>query len=120
MKQSSVETMKDLKQEIERLEQQAKIQLKEIKQSTIALRQSIQPVQLLKQAVGGITTPLGFKNKLFTLTASLAAGVVAKKIFTGATSNIIKKIAGIGIQTVVSKIVTNRLNTEQDSNSVEK
>lgn len=72
-----------------------------------AIRESIKPINLIKNVIRNIKETPNLKSNLLNTMLSYATGYLAKKIVVGSTHNPIKQILGMMLQTGVTNAVSN-------------
>ncbi len=70
--------------------------------------ESLQPVNLIKNAFAQLTTTKEFKGNIFNSVIGIASGYVTKKILLGSTHNPIKKVLGTILQFAITNFVSKK------------
>jgi hypothetical protein len=97
-----------LHEAIVRLEQKRKEQEQDLSAHFKHTYQSLQPINLLKNAFQGITSSPSTKGNLLKAALGLGAGFLSKKLFFGGSSSVFKKLLGTAVEFGVAKAVTNK------------
>ena len=90
------------------LEQKRRDQEQDISAHFKHTYQSLQPINLLKNAFQGITSSPSTKGNLIKAALGLGAGLLSKKLFFGGSSSVFKKLLGTAVEFGVAKAVTNK------------
>jgi hypothetical protein len=93
---------------ITRLEQKRREQEQDLSAHFKHTYQSLQPLNLLKNAFQGITDSPGAKGNLIKAGLGLGAGLLSKKLLFGGSGSIFKKLLGTAVELGVAKAVTNK------------
>ena len=97
----------ELKEQIFLLEAKQADEKQLLKDEVKNLHESLKPTNLIKNAVGELTSLPDFKGNILNAVVSIAAGFFSKKIAIGSTHNPIKQLLGtllqMGVTSVVSK-----------------
>ena len=97
----------ELKMAIQRLEAEQSAHLDELKGQLHRTYENLKPANLLKNALGRISSPAYFNDKVLNPFVTLASAYIAKKIAVGSSSNPFRKILGslaqYGVANMVSK-----------------
>ena len=101
--------MDGLAARIKELEARDGHQMENIKLQLHQVKASLQPGALIKSSLKAITTSKEIKGTALTTTAGLAAGWVARKLFTLNSKSLIRKAIGYGVQLATTKLVTKKL-----------
>lgn len=97
----------ELKEYISELELRRDQEKQALKDHIIGIKESLRPVNLLRQAAAGATEPASLTSKVIGSVLGLAVGYLTKKaVFGKAAANPIKKIAGTLLQMGVAGTIS--------------
>ena len=105
MKKNSANTL--LQESIAEMEKQRAQELILLQAEVNELRESIKPINLIKNTLKSVTTSNNEKTGLGNTVIGLATGLLVKKIFFRKTYNPLKMTAGYLLQTGVTVLVAN-------------
>src|ERR1700751_562635 len=88
----------ELKEQIFLLEAKQADEKQLLKDEVKNLHESLKPTNLIKNAVGELTSLPDFKGNILNAVVSIAAGFFSKKIAIGSTHNPIKQLLGTLLQ----------------------
>ncbi len=94
-----------LNRHIRQLEALEELQAAELKNAAKALGHSLSPGNMVKNVLSGDTTSGSFKETLIDTALGLGAGFIGKKLYVGRSSNLLKKMAGSGLQFLLTNFV---------------
>jgi len=77
--------------------------------------ESLRPINFIKNTIKDVTASPDIKEGIGKTLIGIATGFLAKKIMLGSSENPIKKIAGMALQAIVTKIATNNSDKIKDS-----
>jgi len=97
-----------LHEAITRLEQKRREQEQDLSAHFKHTYQSLQPMNLLKNAWHGIADSPTAKGNLLKAGLGLGAGFLSKKLLFNGTSSVFKKLLGTAVEFGVAKAVTNK------------
>jgi len=105
----TVNGMNELQAKIRNLEAKQAYQLEEIKLSYGLMIESITPANMVKSSLKNIIATPGLRSTLLDTAVSLGAGFIGRKVIVRGSGNIFRKLAGIGIQFLVTNLVRNKM-----------
>jgi hypothetical protein len=94
-----------LKNAIILLEADQAVKERLLKEHVYLTFESLKPVNLLRSSLRDISTTPDLINNLLGTSVGLASGFISKKIFVGASGNMIRKLLGVVLQLGVTNIV---------------
>ena len=100
------ETLSARIRELELLEEQ---QMQELKGSLSDLGDSVNPVNLFRNAMHSVVTTPGLRTTAIDTAVSLGAGFLSRKLVVRKSGNIFRKIAGTAVQFLVTNLVRNKM-----------
>ncbi len=103
---NKINSGKDLRDAIARLESQQEIEGLIMKEHFQLAYNSIKPINLIKSIFAEVSASEEVKGKIESTTAGLAAGLVTKVLFQGATRSPVKKLLGTALMFGVTKLVS--------------
>lgn len=77
--------------------------------------ESLRPINFIKNTIKDVTASPDIKEGIGKTLIGIATGFLAKKIMLGSSENPLKKIAGMALQAIVTKIATNNSDKIKDS-----
>ncbi len=77
--------------------------------------ESLRPINFIKNTIKDVTASPDIKEGIGKTLIGIATGFLAKKIMLGSSQNPLKKIAGMALQAIVTKIATNNSDKIKDS-----
>ncbi len=101
--------MDDLARKIKELEALEATQMEVVKAQLQVVRESLKPSSLIKNSFKSITGSGDLKHMAIDTSAGMAAGWVARKLFTLNSKGFVRKILGYGLQYITTNIVTKKL-----------
>jgi hypothetical protein len=101
-----ITTSYELKMAIQRLEAEQSAHLKDLKGQLHVTYESLKPANLLKQALGRITSSAYLNENDLSPIVAMASGYIAKKITVGSSTSPFKKILGSFAQYGVTNVVS--------------
>lgn len=96
-----------LKEAIQILEDEQVIKKQQLKEQFLISYESLKPLNLLKNKLNDIATSPNLLDNILGTLVGLASGYVSKKIYIGASGNIIRKLFGSVLQFGVTNVVAN-------------
>jgi hypothetical protein len=96
----------ELKDRILVLENKRNAELNLLKAQLRQTAESLKPSNLIKGVISESEHSPGIMDKLFSALAGLLAGYLAKKVVTGESRNLLKKIFGMAVQLFVANLVS--------------
>lgn len=84
-------------------------QLRELKESSSDLVHSISPANLFRSAMRTVVGTPGLRTTAIDTAISAGAGLLGKKLFVRNSGSIVKKIAGIAMQFLLTNFVRNKM-----------
>lgn len=103
----SINNTSELRDAIKLLETEQLFQADLLKEQFRVTYESFKPVNLLKNSLKEIATSPNMINNVLGASIGLGTGYLSKKIVTGGSSNIFRKILGIIVQLGVTSAVNN-------------
>jgi hypothetical protein len=104
---TSIQTLKELKEEIAFLQSQQARDFIALKTEAKKAYSSLKPVNFINDTLRDLSSSPEFKGNLLNSTLGIGAGFITKKLILGATHNPIKQFLGtllqIGVTNLVSK-----------------
>jgi len=104
-----IKNMDDLAAKIKELEAIDTRQMESLKLQLHGIKESLQPGALIKSSLRAIASSTEVKGTALTTTAGVAAGWVARKLFTLNSKSLIRKAIGYGLQLATTKLVAKKL-----------
>lgn len=101
--------MDDLATRIKELEAADTRQMESLKLQLNGVKESLQPGALIKSSLRAIASSREIKGTALSTTAGIAAGWVARKLFTLNSPNLLRKAIGYGLQLATAKLVAKKL-----------
>jgi hypothetical protein len=83
--------------------------MEQVKYQLEIVKEGLKPAALLKGSIQGIIGSGELKSNAVSTSAGLAAGWLARKLFTLNSKNLIRKTLGYGVQFIATKLVTNKM-----------
>jgi len=94
----NITSMHELKNAIQLLEVEQAEKLQQLKEQSLLSIEVIKPMNLFKNAVKDIVKSPRLLDNMLDTGVGLATGLITKRIFTGASANIIRKLLGTVLQ----------------------
>ncbi len=107
--ENSIRNMNDLAARIKQLEAEDAIKTEQVKVQLVIVKESLKPSSLIKSSLGAIAGSKEARSSALGTTAGLAAGWLARKLFTLNSKNFVRNILGYGIQAVTTNLVQKKL-----------
>jgi hypothetical protein len=101
----------DLKNAILLLETEQRIKGLELKEQFAVTYKSINPLSLIKETLNGNNPSPGILENIIVGGVGLASGYLTRKIFVGASGNIIRKLVGSALQFGATSLITQNAQT---------
>ena len=101
----NITTSAELKNAIQILEIEQEFKLQLLKEQFYITYESLKPINILRSTFKSITLSPNLNENILDTIIGLATGYLSKKIFIGASGNIIRKLFGSVVQFGVSNIV---------------
>jgi hypothetical protein len=101
----------DLRNAITRLEIQQEIEANVMKEHLKLAYNSIKPINLIKSIFSEASGSEEIKGKIESTTAGLAAGLITKVVFQGASKNPVKRLLGTALMFGVTNLVAKNPDT---------
>ena len=101
----NITTSVELKNAIQILEVEQEFKLQLLKEQFYLTYESLKPINILRSTLKDITLSPNLNENILDTVIGLATGYLSKKIFIGASGNIIRKLFGSILQFGVSNIV---------------
>lgn len=101
-------TSTELKARIELLELKAKQQEESLKYQWKQTYNSIKPQNLVRNLFNDLTSEPAMRDRMLNSSLGLLTGFISKKLVARKSSGIMKKLAGIAVQYVVTNFVANK------------
>ena len=95
-----------LNQSIQRMEVEQSDKLQMLKNELSLAYESVKPVNMIKNAFRDITSSSVISDSILGTVAGMAAGYLSKKIFTGTSVNLLRKLFGSILQLGVTNVVS--------------
>jgi hypothetical protein len=102
----SITNAAELKNAIQQLEQKRAEEWILIKQESLSVYESLQPVNIIKKTFKDLTSSPDFKKDLLGSLLSIAVGLITKKTIIGSTHNPLKQVLGSFLQMGVTDFVS--------------
>jgi len=102
----NIASAEELKEAIQELEKKQAVQKQELQEKFRHALENLKYFNLIKNAFSEVTQSPDLINNVINTALSLIAGYFSKKIFVGGSGNVLKKIFGAILQTVVAYMVT--------------
>jgi hypothetical protein len=99
----------ELREKITALEQKEAEQTATLKLTFDQLADQLTPAELLQNALESNGKSPSLLQSFLGSSAGILAGFFARKFFTGASSNPVRRIAGNGIELLISEVVRKKL-----------
>ncbi|TWI00398.1 hypothetical protein IQ05_01044 [Flavobacterium tiangeerense] len=116
MKKSTESEM--LKEAIQLLKEKQAFELVQLKDQYHVTYESLQPVNLIKNAFGQLTKTSEFKGNILNSVIGIASGYLSKKVLLGSSHNPITKVLGTILQFAITNFVSKKAETfTQDKHS---
>lgn len=96
----------ELKNAIELLEAEHIVKGQLLKEQFILTYESLKPINVLKRTLKEITSPSNLTDDIPGTLMGIASGYLSKKVFTGRSGNIFRKLLGSILQIGITNIVT--------------
>ncbi|WP_299211483.1 hypothetical protein [uncultured Dokdonia sp.] len=109
MSKSSTKEM-ELKQAIVALRKERRETLRDLTQQAYITAEYFKPSNMIGRAFEGFKKESDFKSSLLTTTASYIGGYISKRLLFGKSSSTLKKIFGLGLQIVTTRLIANRMS----------
>ncbi len=101
--------MDDLAARIKHLETEDALKMEQVKAQLAIVKESLKPSSLIKSSLGAIAGSNEIRVSALGTTAGVAAGWVARKLFTLNSKSMARKILGYGIQALTTNLVKKKL-----------
>jgi hypothetical protein len=101
-------TSVELEERIIELESRYRNQVVHIKSSITNLKEQLTPSHIIESGVQNVVHSKTIRKKALLSTLGIGAGVLAKKIFINKSRNPLMRIAGVGLQFLVSRFIARR------------
>lgn len=98
-----------LAQKIRELELLQDQQMEELKSSLSELGQSVNPVNLFRNAMQSVISTPGLRTTVLDTAIGAGAGFLSRKLVVRKSGNIFRKIAGTAVQFLVTNLVRNKM-----------
>lgn len=95
----------DLKLAIQLMETTSDMQWMLVKDEVLDNFKKLQPLNIIKNTIHGLTTSPDFKGDVVNATLSIASGYISKKVIVGKTHNPLKQLFGTLLQIGVTDLV---------------
>ena len=97
-----------LQEAIQILKEKKAFELVQLKEQYHVTYENLQPVNLIKNAFGQLTTSTEFKGNILNSIIGIASGYLTKKVLLGSTHNPIKKVLGTILQFAITNFVSKK------------
>jgi Mg2+ and Co2+ transporter CorA len=94
------------------LEQKQRVELVELKDQINVFYEELKPNNLIKSIFNNVSSSSVLNSNVLNSTLSLASGYISGKLVNNPTNNILKKIAGYGLQYVLTNFIANKINNK--------
>lgn len=98
----SINSKGDLKTAIQQLEQRKQFEKESLIAGINDFRESIKPVNILKNSLHQITAEPTLGKKILAAGAAIGAGIVTKKILRNSSKHAIRNIAGAALKSIAA------------------
>jgi hypothetical protein len=111
---TTVSNMHDLETRIGELERLQARQLTGLQQSAVGLAENFSPSRLLKSALQDVVHSPDLRATAINAAIGLGAGYLGRKIYVGRSTNVFKKMAGSGIQFLITEFIRKKIPGTQE------
>lgn len=98
-----------LSEQIKLLEEKEAAQTAILKMYVAEMLESIKPSSLFKSAVKEVVGSKDLQQNILDTSVGIGAGLLARKLYQGASKSIFKKLAGFVLQNLTTGIVTKKM-----------
>lgn len=116
----TVYTIDGLNQTIQQLERQQDTEWCAIKDEIDEIKESLKPLNLIRNTVEEINETVGFKSNIAQSAISIGIGYLAKRFVVGKGTTMFKSIAGSLLQLVVTNLVSKPHHETSDEESLKR
>jgi hypothetical protein len=102
---NSIKTMEQLAEAVLLLESRQELEGKQLREQFMRSYESIQPANLVRSAISGVTESQELKDHLVSTGVGLVAGHVSKQAFESISDSPVKQLIGTAIQFGVTNVV---------------
>lgn len=107
----NITSYSDLKNAIQLLEAEQGVKAKLFKDQLHLTFESIKPINLIRKSLHDISSSPDLVDNILGVATGIASGFLTRKIFIGASGNIIRKILGTVLQFGVTNVVAKNPDT---------
>lgn len=102
---SNITSISEIRDAIVFLENEQEVKIQQLRQQFQLTKENLSPANLLKSAIGKISSPPLLPLKLLGMTTGVGLGFIARNIVIGASGGIFRKIIGTILQLGVTNLI---------------